>query len=85
MQSVDQYMNVKLLNIRTLDVEHHLQLASTRHCFIRGSTVRHIQLPHGEGVVDSKALLAATMKELTQANQQQSVGKGAQGTAKERK
>lgn len=38
--SVDQYLNVKLKDIKVDDVENHPQFFSLRNCFVRGSTIR---------------------------------------------
>ncbi len=38
--SVDQYLNVKLKQIKVDEIEKHPQFYSLRNCFIRGSTIR---------------------------------------------
>lgn len=43
--SVDQYLNVKLKQVKVVDSIAHPQLLSMKNCFIRGSAVRyHIYL-----------------------------------------
>lgn len=44
LHSVDQYLNIKLLNIHVSDEEKYPHLASVRNCFIRGSVVRYIEV-----------------------------------------
>jgi U6 snRNA-associated Sm-like protein LSm2 len=38
--SVDQYLNVKLANVKVVDTDRYPQLAAMKNCFIRGSVVR---------------------------------------------
>ena len=44
LQSVDQYLNVKLANVSIDNPEKFPHLVSLRNCFIRGSVVRYIHL-----------------------------------------
>ena len=44
LQSVDQYLNVKLANVSIENPEKYPHLVSLRNCFIRGSVVRYIHL-----------------------------------------
>ena len=44
LQSVDQYLNVKLSNVSIENPEKYPHLVSLRNCFIRGSVVRNIHL-----------------------------------------
>ena len=45
LSSVDQYLNIKLKDIRVLNEQEHPHLASVQNCFIRGSVVRYVHLP----------------------------------------
>mmetsp|Transcript_35869 Transcript_35869/g.90019 ORF Transcript_35869/g.90019 Transcript_35869/m.90019 type:complete len:97 (-) Transcript_35869:2653-2943(-) len=54
LHSVDQFMNLKLKEIRVEDEEKHPHMISVRHCFIRGSVVRYAELP--PEAVDTKLL-----------------------------
>lgn len=44
LHSVDQYLNIKLVDIRVVDEEKYPHLMSVKNCFIRGSVVRYIHL-----------------------------------------
>jgi len=44
LQSVDQYLNVKLTDVSIENPEKYPHLASLKNCFIRGSVVRYIHL-----------------------------------------
>ena len=44
LQSVDQYLNVKLGNVSIDNPEKYPHLVSLKNCFIRGSVVRYIHL-----------------------------------------
>uniref|UniRef100_A0A0K0F3R2 U6 snRNA-associated Sm-like protein LSm2 n=2 Tax=Strongyloides TaxID=6247 RepID=A0A0K0F3R2_STRVS len=63
LQSVDQYLNVKLDQVQVLDPERFPHLITAKNCFIRGSTVRYIQLNPKN--VDTELLHNATRKEMT--------------------
>jgi len=69
LHSVDQYLNMKLMDIRVIDLERHPHMLSVKNCFIRGSVVRYVQLPD-DGSVDTQLLQEATRKEILQARQQ---------------
>merc|ERR1711902_197369 len=45
LHSVDQYLNIKLNEIKVVDESKHPHLMAVKNCFIRGSVVRYIQLP----------------------------------------
>ncbi|CAF0925794.1 unnamed protein product [Didymodactylos carnosus] len=62
LHSVDQYLNVKLTEVQVLDPEKYPHIQSVKHCFIRGSVIRYIQLPPDD--VDTQLLQEATRKEL---------------------
>lgn len=61
LHSVDQYHNVKLVEISVTDPEKHPHLMSIKSCFIRGSVIRYIHLPAEE--VDTHLLQDAARKE----------------------
>lgn len=44
LQSVDQYLNVKLTNVSIDEPDKYPHLVSLKNCFIRGSVVRYIHL-----------------------------------------
>jgi U6 snRNA-associated Sm-like protein LSm2 len=44
LQSVDQYLNVKLIDVSIDNPEKYPHLVSLKNCFIRGSVVRYIHL-----------------------------------------
>ncbi|CDW52157.1 LSM domain containing protein [Trichuris trichiura] len=64
LHSVDQYLNVKLLDVCVQEPAKFPQLISAKNCFIRGSVVRYIHLPPEE--VDTTLLQDATRKEYLQ-------------------
>ena len=61
LHSVDQYLNVKLLNVRVVQPEKYPQLTALKNCFVRGSVVRYIQIP--PEFVDTELLQDAARKE----------------------
>jgi U6 snRNA-associated Sm-like protein LSm2 len=61
LHSVDQYLNIKLINIRVVDEQQYPYFGCVKNCFIRGSVVRYIQLPAHE--VDPEILQDATRRE----------------------
>jgi small nuclear ribonucleoprotein (snRNP)-like protein len=61
LHSVDQYLNVKLLNVKIINPEKYPQLVALQNCFIRGSVVRYIQIPPEH--VDTELLQDAARKE----------------------
>lgn len=61
LHSVDQYLNIKLNNIRVVNEQKYPHMLSVRNCFIRGSVVRYVQLPAGS--VDVDVLHDATRRE----------------------
>ncbi|RLN78868.1 hypothetical protein BBJ28_00019459 [Nothophytophthora sp. Chile5] len=97
LDSVDQYLNIKLLNVTVVEGEKFPQLVraswrwlsppqaragltdtrvlfcptclqmNMKNCFIRGSSIRYVQIPAGE--VDTELLQDATRREAT-ANKQ---------------
>jgi U6 snRNA-associated Sm-like protein LSm2 len=61
LHSVDQYLNIKLHDIKVDNPDQYPHMLSVRNCFVRGSVVRYIQLP--EGSVDTDLLHDATRRE----------------------
>ncbi|KAK4057028.1 U6 snRNA-associated Sm-like protein LSm2 [Microbotryomycetes sp. JL221] len=63
LKSVDQFLNIKLENIRVVDEDKHPHMMAVRNCFIRGSVVRYVQIP--KQAVDTQLLEDATRREWT--------------------
>ncbi|KAK6071201.1 small nuclear ribonucleoprotein lsm2 [Seiridium cupressi] len=61
LKSVDQYLNIKLDDIRVVDDIKYPHLSSVKNVFIRGSVVRYVHLPHNQ--VDVTLLEDATRRE----------------------
>jgi U6 snRNA-associated Sm-like protein LSm2 len=61
LHSVDQYLNVKLLNVKVVNPDQYPQLCSLQNTFVRGSVVRYIQIPSEH--VDTELLQEACRKE----------------------
>eukprot|EP00741_Cyanophora_paradoxa_P003037 tig00000663_g2949.t1 len=61
LHSVDQFLNLKLDNIKVLDEIKHPHMMSVKNCFIRGSVVRYVQLPPAD--IDVELLQEATRRE----------------------
>ncbi|CAL9728730.1 U6 snRNA-associated Sm-like protein LSm2 [Monosporozyma unispora] len=61
LQSVDQFLNLKLDNISCTDEIKYPHLSSVRNIFIRGSTVRYVYL--NKNMVDTNLLQDATRRE----------------------
>jgi small nuclear ribonucleoprotein (snRNP)-like protein len=61
LHSVDQYLNLKLLNVGVVQPEKYPQLTALKACFIRGSVIRYIQIPPEH--VDTELLQDAARKE----------------------
>ncbi|CAG8490248.1 17386_t:CDS:2 [Acaulospora colombiana] len=64
--SVDQFLNIKLDNIRVVDDAKypHMVPMAVKNCFIRGSVVRYVQLP--ASAVDTALLQDAARREAQQ-------------------
>ncbi|PFH50895.1 hypothetical protein AMATHDRAFT_143796, partial [Amanita thiersii Skay4041] len=60
LKSVDQFLNIRLDNIKVSDEARHPHMMAVKNCFIRGSVVRYVQLP-GEHV-DTQLLEDATRR-----------------------
>jgi len=61
LKSVDQFLNIRLDNIKVLDEARHPHMMAVKNCFIRGSVVRYVQLP-GKAM-DTNLLEDATRRE----------------------
>lgn len=61
LQSVDQFLNLKLDNISCTNETKYPHLTSVRNIFIRGSTVRYVYL--NNNMVDTNLLQDATRRE----------------------
>lgn len=61
LKSVDQFLNIRLDNIKVLDEARHPHMMAVKNCFIRGSVVRYVQLPAQQ--VDTQLLEDATRRE----------------------
>ncbi|KXN72013.1 U6 snRNA-associated Sm-like protein LSm2 [Conidiobolus coronatus NRRL 28638] len=59
--TVDQFLNMKLNDIKVIDEVNYPHLISVKSCFIRGSVIRYVQLP--PEAVDTALLQDATRKE----------------------
>lgn len=64
LHSVDQFLNVKLLNVAVDDADNFPHMQSVKNCFIRGSVIKYVQLPASE--VDTELLQDATRREMAQ-------------------
>lgn len=62
LHSVDQFLNIRLTDVRTADVNPYMM--SVKNCFIRGSVVRYVGLP--EDKVDAELLQEASKREAQQ-------------------
>lgn len=62
LQSVDQFMNIKIDKISIENEKQNPYLGTLKNCFIRGSVVRYIHLPAKE--VDVEILHDATRRNL---------------------
>merc|ERR1712224_31602 len=61
LHSVDQYLNIKLNEIRVVDDKRYPHLMAVKNCFIRGSTIRYVTLP--QDAIDVQLLHDATRRE----------------------
>lgn len=61
LHSVDQYLNIKLLNVKVVNPDKYPQLVALQNCFVRGSVVRYIQISPEH--VDTELLQDAARKE----------------------
>ncbi|CAH1730879.1 unnamed protein product [Aphis gossypii] len=63
LHSVDQFLNIKLIEVCVSDPEKYPYMNYISESFIRGSVVRYVQLPVNS--VDSQLLQDAARKEIT--------------------
>lgn len=61
LHSVDQYLNIKLDNVKVVNEDKFPHMLSVRNCFVRGSVVRYVQLP--QSAVDTEILHESTRRE----------------------
>ncbi|KAJ2455899.1 hypothetical protein EV183_000515 [Coemansia sp. RSA 2336] len=67
LESVDQFLNFKLKDIKVVDAERYPHMLSVKNCFIRGSVVRYVQIsPH---TVDTALLQDAARREAQSTHQ----------------
>jgi len=64
LHSIDQYLNIKLLDARVVDAARHPQLVAVSSVFVRGSVVRYVHLPAHE--VDTELLQDGCRREAKQ-------------------
>ncbi|RUP22002.1 LSM domain-containing protein [Jimgerdemannia flammicorona] len=62
--SVDQFLNIKLDEIKVVDEARYPHMIPVKNCFIRGSVVRYVQLP--AQAVDTALLQDAARREAQQ-------------------
>ena len=68
LDSVDQYLNIKLTDISVTDPDRYPHMLSVKNCFLRGSVVRYVQLPPED--IDVSLLQDAARKEAEQQRKQ---------------
>ena len=68
LDSVDQFLNIKLTDISVTDTERYPHMMSVKNCFLRGSVVRYVQLPPED--IDVQLLQDAARKEADQQKKQ---------------
>ncbi|PVU96924.1 hypothetical protein BB559_002196, partial [Furculomyces boomerangus] len=66
--SVDQFLNIRLDDIKVMNVEKYPHMMFVKNCFIRGSVVRYVRLPPDE--VDTALLQDAARREAQHLKQQ---------------
>lgn len=62
LEAVDQFLNIKLKNVKVLDEKNYPHLAALRNSFIRGSVVRYVHLSPAD--IDTELLQDKCRKEL---------------------
>ncbi|ORZ33291.1 hypothetical protein BCR44DRAFT_1438688 [Catenaria anguillulae PL171] len=60
-QSVDQFLNIKLDKVQVQDTARYPHVMTLKNCFIRGSTVRYVHLNPKD--VDVQLMQDATRRE----------------------
>lgn len=61
LDSVDQFLNFKIADIKVVDEEKFPYMLSVKNCLIRGSVIRYIHLP--EEAIDKQLLQDASRRE----------------------
>lgn len=61
LHSVDQYLNIKMTDVKCTDEQRFPHMTAVQNCFIRGSVVRYVHLP--AAAVDTELLHDATRRE----------------------
>jgi U6 snRNA-associated Sm-like protein LSm2 len=61
LDSVDQYLNLKLTNVEVVDKQKYPQLLSVKTIFLRGTAVRYVHVP--AAAVDTELLQDASRRE----------------------
>ncbi|KAJ2011007.1 hypothetical protein GGI06_004702, partial [Coemansia sp. S85] len=69
LESVDQFLNFKLKDIKVVDEERYPHMLSVKNCFVRGSVVRYVQL--SPPTVDTALLQDAARREAQSTQQMQ--------------
>lgn len=69
LHSVDQFLNIRLENVKAVDAKQHPYIMSIKNCFIRGSVVRYVELPANE--INTELLQEASIREAAQQQQHQ--------------
>ncbi len=77
LESVDQYLNLKLGACEVVERERHPQLLALRTIFVRGSVVRYVHVP--KEAVDTELLQDAARKEALESAKAAGAGAGAGG------
>lgn len=72
LDSVDQYLNMKLLDIAVTDAEKFPHMLAVKNIFIRGSVIRYVHLPAEE--VDVLQLQDASRRDAEQAKHSTKTG-----------
>ena len=62
LHSVDQYLNIKLNNIRVVNQTKYPHMLSVRNCFIRGSVVRYVQVRRRRAALARAVLVRAALR-----------------------
>jgi len=65
--SVDQFLNLKIKDIKVQDQEKYPHMISVKNCFIRGSVIRYVHIPKEH--VDTELLQDATRAESKQSKE----------------
>lgn len=67
LHSVDQFLNIRLTDVRATDIKEHPYIMSVKNCFIRGSVVRYVEFPPNR--VDVELLQEASRREAAAATE----------------